>query len=70
MLGTVIGVLFLQTLENGVLKLGVDSQYQQIITGAVIVLMLIFDAFYNRVMADRTTKAAAIARERKEAVAQ
>lgn len=70
MLGTVIGVLFLQTLENGVLKLGVDSQYQQIITGAVIVLMLIFDAFYNRVMTERTTKAAAIARERKEAVAQ
>lgn len=63
--GTVIGVLILKVLENGVLKFNFSTDTQKVITGIVIVLMLIFDAAYNRYMQERTTKAAVIAREKK-----
>lgn len=64
-IGTTIGVLFLKALENGVLKYGITTEMQQIVSGLVIVSMLVFDAVYNRYMTERTTKAAAIAREKK-----
>lgn len=61
--GTVIGVLCLRVLENGVLKFGLPTETQQLLTGIVIVLMLIFDAFYNEFMAERTRKRGTMARE-------
>jgi len=64
-LGTVIGVLFLKVLENGILKFNFSTPTQQIASGCVIVAMLIFDAAYNRYMREKATKAAAIAREKK-----
>ena len=68
-LGTVIGVLFMRVLENGILKFGFPTQTQQVITGIVIVAMLIFDAFYNEFMTERTRRRAAEQREKKEAMA-
>lgn len=64
-IGTSIGVLFLKALENGILKYGITSEMQMIVSGTVIVAMLVFDAAYNRYMTERSTKAAAIAREKK-----
>ena len=65
MIGTLIGVLFLQTLENGILKFGFPTEVQQIVSGVVIVSMLVFDAFYHCYMSEHNKKAAVIAREMK-----
>jgi len=65
-IGTVIGVLFMRVLENGILKFGFPTQTQQVLTGIVIVVMLIFDAFYNEFMTERTRRSAAKQREKKE----
>lgn len=67
MIGTVIGVLFLQILKNGLLKYGLPPNWQLLLSGLVIVGMIVFDAAYNEYMEKRTTKAAAIAREKKGA---
>ena len=64
MVGTFIGVLFMQVLRNGVLKFNMTTGQQAIISGIIIVLMLVFDAYYNEFMQKRTTRAAAIAREK------
>ena len=64
MIGTFIGVLFMQVLRNGVLKFNMTTGQQAIISGIIIVLMLVFDAYYNEFMQKRTTRAAAIAREK------
>ncbi len=59
--GTVIGVLFMRVLENGILKFGFPTETQQLLTGIVIVLMLIFDAFYNEFMTERSRRHSALA---------
>ena len=64
MIGTLIGVLFMQVLRNGVLKFNMTTAQQAIISGIIIVLMLVFDAYYNEFMQKRATRAAAIAREK------
>ncbi len=64
MIGTLIGVMFLQVLRNGVLKFNMTTAQQAVISGIIIVLMLVFDAYYNEFMQKRTTRAAAIAREK------
>lgn len=66
-IGTVIGVMFMRVLENGILKFGFPTQTQQLLTGIVIVAMLIFDAYYNEFMVERTRRRSARLRE-KEAV--
>ncbi|MCI8504736.1 MAG: ABC transporter permease [Lachnospiraceae bacterium] len=65
MIGTVIGVLFMQVLKNGIMKYNFSTQTQAVVSGVVIVVMLVFDAFYNDYMQKKTTRAAAIAREKK-----
>lgn len=67
MIGTVIGILTLQILKNGLLKYGLPPNWQLVFSGLVIVAMIVFDAYYNEYMEKRTTKAAAIAREKKGA---
>ena len=61
--GTLIGVLFLNVLENGIRKFGFPTETQQLLTGVVIVAMLIFDAFYNEFMTERTRRHSAKIRE-------
>lgn len=63
MLGTVIGVLFMQVLRNGMRKYGFTTQTQAVVSGVVIVLVLVFDAYYNEYMRERTKRAAAAQRE-------
>lgn len=65
MFGTVIGVLFIQVLRNGMRKYGFTTQTQAVVSGVIIVLMLIFDAYYNEYMQKRSKKATAAAREKK-----
>ena len=62
-LGTFIGVLFMQVLSNGILKYGFPTQTQQILSGVVIVIMLIFDAFYVEFMTEVTRRSGARNRE-------
>lgn len=62
-IGTVIGVLFMRVLENGILKFGFPTETQQLLSGVVIVVMLIFDAFYNEFMTERTRRSGAKQRE-------
>lgn len=45
--GTLIGALFMATLENGILKLQMNTAYQYIIKGGIIVAVVIFDAVYK-----------------------
>ena len=65
MLGTVIGVLFMQVLRNGMRKYGFTTQTQAVVSGIVIVLVLVFDAYYNEFMQKRTKRMAAAEREKK-----
>lgn len=62
--GTLIGVLFMRVLENGILKFGFPTETQQLLTGIVIVIMLVFDAFYNEFMSERTRRRSAKLREK------
>jgi ribose/xylose/arabinose/galactoside ABC-type transport system permease subunit len=41
--GTAVGVLFLATLQNGLSVSGVQSYWQQIITGAILVIVVTLD---------------------------
>ncbi len=65
MFGTVMGVLFMQVLRNGMRKYGFTTQTQAVVSGLIIVLMLIFDAYYNEFMHKRNKRAAAAAQEKK-----
>ena len=46
-IGTLIGALFMATLENGVRKLDMNTAYQYIIKGVIIIAVVIFDAAYK-----------------------
>jgi ribose transport system permease protein len=41
--GTAVGVLFLATLQNGLSVSGVESFWQQIITGAILIVAVLLD---------------------------
>ncbi|MDO4960847.1 MAG: ABC transporter permease [Eubacteriales bacterium] len=49
-IGTFIGALFMAALDNGVLKLHMNTAYQYVIKGAIIILVVMFDAWYNKRM--------------------
>lgn len=53
--GTLIGALFMAALENGVRKLDMNTAFQYIIKGVIIVLVVMFDATYKARM-DRIAK--------------
>ncbi|MDO5702450.1 MAG: ABC transporter permease, partial [Lachnospiraceae bacterium] len=46
-IGTMIGALFMATLENGVRKLDMNTAYQYVIKGVIIIAVVIFDATYK-----------------------
>ena len=54
-IGTLIGALFMATLENGVRKLSINTAFQYAIKGAIIIGVVIFDATYKARM-DRKAK--------------
>ena len=45
--GTLIGALFMVTLENGVRKLNMNTAFQYVIKGVIIILVVMFDAWYK-----------------------
>jgi ribose transport system permease protein len=47
-LGTLLGVLILGVLVNGLTQLGIDSYIQQIVTGAIIVLAVLLSSLARR----------------------
>ena len=46
-IGTLIGALFMAALENGVRKLDMNTAYQYVIKGIIIIGVVIFDAVYK-----------------------
>lgn len=51
-IGTLIGAIFISTLNNGIYKFQINTSYQLIIKGAIIILVVMFDSWYN----ERITK--------------
>ena len=45
MFGTFLGVLFLGVLQNGLIISSISIYYQNVITGAVLVLSVLIDRF-------------------------
>lgn len=54
--GTVIGVLFLALIKNGILKLGISPYVQPIVIGGIIVGTVIFDEWYKAVAGRVTSR--------------
>ena len=46
--GTVIGVLIIALLQEGILALGIDKNYQLIITGIIVIVAVYFDVMGRR----------------------
>lgn len=55
-LGTFLGALFMAALDNGILKLQLNTAYQYVIKGIIIILVVIFDAWYREFMRGRAQK--------------
>ena len=50
-IGTFTGALFMATLNNGIYKYQINTSYQLIMKGAIIICVVIFDSWYNKKMA-------------------
>lgn len=59
LLGTVLGVLLLRILQNGLLLIGVPSLWQPVVTGVLIIGVLGFEAVSNRLPLTRFQRARA-----------
>lgn len=55
-LGTFLGAIFMAALDNGILKLQMSTAYQYVIKGIIIILVVIFDAWYRNFMQNRAQK--------------
>ena len=49
-IGSIIGALFMATLDNGIFKFQINAAYQLIIKGLIIITLVVFDAWYNDFM--------------------
>jgi Ribose/xylose/arabinose/galactoside ABC-type transport systems, permease components len=49
-IGTFIGALFMATLDNGIYKFQINTAYQLIIKGIIIICIVVFDSWYNQHM--------------------
>lgn len=59
--GTVLGVLFLALIKNGILKLGISPFVQPVVIGGLIVITVIVDTWYRR-LAEKMISQAALRR--------
>lgn len=55
-IGTFLGAIFMAVLDNGILKLQMSTAYQYVIKGIIIILVVIFDAWYRNFMQTRAQK--------------
>lgn len=58
--GTFLGAVFMAALDNGILKLQMSTAYQYVIKGIIIILVVIFDAWYRGFMQNRAQKKKAV----------
>lgn len=58
--GTFLGAVFMAALDNGILKLQLSTAYQYVIKGIIIILVVIFDAWYRGFMQNRAQKKKAV----------
>ena len=49
-IGTLIGAVFMATLDNGIYKFQINTAYQLIIKGVIIICVVAFDSWYNNFM--------------------
>lgn len=49
-IGTLIGAVFMATLDNGIYKFQINTAYQLIIKGIIIICVVVFDSWYNNFM--------------------
>lgn len=49
-IGTLIGAVFMATLDNGIYKFQINTAYQLIIKGIIIICVVAFDSWYNNFM--------------------
>lgn len=49
-IGTFIGAIFMATLDNGIYKFQINTAYQLIIKGTIIICVVVFDSWYNKRM--------------------
>lgn len=54
--GTFLGAIFMAALDNGILKLQLSTADQYVIKGIIIILVVIFDAWYRNFMQTRAQK--------------
>lgn len=54
--GAAIGAVFMAVLQNGILKYNLPTAAQLIIKGVVIVIMIVFDSVYQKLMQKRTMR--------------
>jgi ribose transport system permease protein len=52
-IGSMIGAIFMAMLDNGIYKYQIDTSYQPVIKGFIIILVVVFDAWYRRHMDKR-----------------
>jgi ribose transport system permease protein len=50
MLGSMLGAVFMSMLNNGIYKYQINTSYQSVIKGVIIILVVIFDAWYRGYM--------------------
>lgn len=56
-LGALLGALIIQMISSGIVILGIDQNYSQIIIGAVVIVAVVLDQFNNWLARRRLTKA-------------
>ena len=57
-LGALLGALIIQMISSGIVILGIDQNYSQIIIGSVVILAVVLDQFNNWLARRRLVKAA------------
>jgi ribose/xylose/arabinose/galactoside ABC-type transport system permease subunit len=57
-LGAILGALILQMISTGIVILGINQNYSQIIIGGVVIIAVVLDQFNNWLAKRRLTKAA------------
>jgi len=57
-LGALLGALIIQMIDSGIVILGIDQNYSQIITGAVVIVAVLLDQLNNWLAQRRLTKVA------------
>jgi ABC-type xylose transport system permease subunit len=56
-LGALLGALIIQMISSGIVILGIDQNYSQIIIGAVVILAVVLDQVNNWLRRKRLVKA-------------